>query len=257
MTDMVFNAKDRHGADMEFEIKPPSRSIEMEADMNYRKAYGEALKEGLLPREALRKIMRDSDIWSDEHEKELKESIAILGKLEAGLSSKETSGDKEACIKIAGDLARSRRRMWELVLIQQSAFMSSSCEAFAEMIRIESQLAASVVIKASNQRYWKNYKEYVLERDTNEIATVAIVAMEMASADLNEQQTSITENHPEQRWLKKYKLDTEESRKAAAQELAKRAEKAIGTSDELESPTSPAKTNRKKTPRKRVAKKPR
>lgn len=256
MADRVFRAKDRHGAEMEFEIIDSTRAVEMEADINYRKAYVEALKEGLLPREALRKMMRDNDIWTDQHEKELKECIRSIAKLEVELSHNETAGNQEHCLKVAGDLAKSRRRMWELALIQQSAFMNSSCEAYAEMIRIESQLAASVVIKVNGQRYWKDYSEYVLERDTNEISTVPTEAMSIANKELGEQQRSITENHPEQKWLEKFKLDTAEARENVQKELKEKVEAAVGT-DEVQSPARKAKAKRTKVRRKRVAKKPR
>jgi hypothetical protein len=256
MTNQVFKAKDRHGAEMEFEIKPPTRQVETEADINFRRAYAESLKFGLLPREGLRKMMRDNDIWSDKHEKELKDGIANVARLEVLLNHYETSGNKEECLKTAGDLAKSRRRMWELILIQQSAFMNSSCEAYAEMIRLESQLAASVVIKATGQRYWKDYKEYVLERDTNEIATVANNAMILANEEMTKQQTEMTENNPEQRWLKKFKLDTLETQKKAQKELRNRVEKSVGTSNKPKTKVSKTKTDNKTVRNKKLATKP-
>lgn len=256
MTDRVFKAKDRHGAEMEFEIIEVTRAVEMEADINYRKAYAKSLKHGLLPREALRKMMRDNEIWTDEHEKELKECIVEIARLEVSLKHNETGGNKEECLKVAGDLAKVRRRMWELALIQQSAFMNSSCEAYAEMIRIESQIAASVVIKANGQRYWKDYQEYVLERDTNEISTVPIEAMDVANDELAGRQKEITESQPEQQWLKQFKLDTVEARESAQKELQERVEAAVGTSDEVPNKARKTKAKRKATRRKDVAKKP-
>jgi len=253
MKELVFRAKDRHGAEMEFEIRPATRKVEMEADINYRRAYAESLKYGLMPREALRKMLRDGGIWTDEHEKELKEAVVRIARLEVSLKHNETSGKKEECLKVAGDLAKVRRRMWELALIQQSAFMNSSCEAYAEMIRIESQIAASVVIKASGQRYWKSYSEYVLERDTNETATVANEAMRVAEAELARQQKEITESQPEHQWLKKFKLDSQEARKAAEKELKTRVEKVIGSSDESAGPANQAKAGGAKPRKKRVA----
>lgn len=255
MKQLVFKAVDRHGAEMEFEIKQPTRAVEMEADINYRKAYVEALKFGLVPREGLRKMMRDHGIWTDEHEKELKECITGLARFEVELERNSTSGDKEKCLKIAGDLAKNRRRMWELALIQQSAFMNSSCEAYAEMIRIESQLAASVIIKVNGERYWKDYASYVLERDTNETSTVPTEAMNIANTELAEEQKKITEGHPEQQWLKKFKVDSREAMVAARNELRDRVEKAVDTSDKVQSATDTPKTKHKTTRRKRVAKK--
>jgi len=45
--DKIFKAIDRYGAEMEFEIIEPTDALTREADMIYRKAYSEAMKEGI------------------------------------------------------------------------------------------------------------------------------------------------------------------------------------------------------------------
>ncbi len=254
MSESAFKAKDRYGAETEFEMEDLDEVRERDADILYRKAYGLALKEGLIPRESMRKLLRDHGIWDEEHEKEFRERIAKVGSLEAQLEITNNKGNSEECIKIAGDLAKARRIMWNLMLIQSSAF-SNSCEAYAETIRMEAQLASSIVIKATKQRYWKSYSDYVMERDTNETSEVPLKAMEIVSEKMSVAQLAITENNPEQKWIKQFKLDTEEARKSATKELKRRAKH--GSSHKVAARSAKPKTNRKKASYKRVAKKPR
>ena len=54
--DRTFKAIDRHGAEMDFELIEATDILVREADMIYRKAYSEAIKEGILPREKMREI---------------------------------------------------------------------------------------------------------------------------------------------------------------------------------------------------------
>lgn len=254
MSESAFKAKDRYGAETEFEMEDLDEVRERDADILYRKAYGLALKEGLIPRESMRKLLRDHGIWDEEHEKEFRERIAKVGSLEVQLEITNNKGNSEECIKIAGDLAKARRIMWNLMLIQSSAF-SNSCEAYAETIRMEAQLASSIVIKATKQRYWKSYSDYVTERDTNEISEVPLKAMEIVSEKMAVAQLAITENNPEQKWIQQFKLDTEEARKSATKELKRRAKH--GSSHKVAARSAKPKVNHKKASNKRVAKKPR
>lgn len=222
MTEKAFMAKDRYGASMEFVIRAADRKASHEADMNYRIAYGEAIKLGLLPREKIRQILKDHKIWTEEDEKSFKETLLELAKLELELKECEHAGKKDGAILAAGKLAASRNKLWELTLIQQMPF-TNSCEAYADLVRMESEMAANVVIKATGKRYWGSYKEYVIERDTNLSAEVATKASEIIAADLLEQRTMIFQDTPEQVWLKNQKINVEEAEIKAQAELQKRA----------------------------------
>jgi hypothetical protein len=218
MAERIFMATDRHGANLEFEIRSPTRAIESECEMLYRIAYTEALKQGVPPREKIRKILKDHQMWTEEDEVELRSTVVEIARSELALKNKEAAGDRAGCIVAAGNLAKQRRRLWELLLIQQSPF-TNSCEAYAELVRKEAELAASVAVKATGTRYWSSYKDYVIERDTHATATVAEKAMEVVNLEMAEEQTKIMQNQPEQQWLQRAKLAAEEDVEKLAQDV--------------------------------------
>lgn len=224
MTEKVFKAVDRHGATLEFLIKEPDRAIEAEADMRYRIAFGEALKAGLMTRDSIRQVMKEHELWRDSDETELKSVMLELAKLELELKHQETAGDQSAATITAGKLAEHRTRLWQLILMQQGP-MANSCETYAELIRMEALMAACIYIKATQKRYWGSYQEYVLERDTNQIATVAQTAMDLTTENLVNERVRILEDNPEQRWLKNFKAaNREEVEATAVAVLKQRAE---------------------------------
>jgi hypothetical protein len=220
--DMVFKAVDRHGAEMEFELIPPTDLLERESEMEYRKAYSAAIKEGILPREKMRNIFKDSGIWTSEDEAKFTDLVREIGLLNIKLDNAVKEGKDDECIKIAGEMGKLRVQMLQLFTIQQSAYMQS-CEGYAELVRLEALMASRIVIKANKQRYWKNYKDYVIERDNNDRSTVASQAMTLNNVFLEQQRDIIIGEYPEQKWLQQ--LQKEIIEKASEQAKAKLAER--------------------------------
>ena len=204
MVNRSFKAKDRFGADLEFELKEPTLLEETEAEMQYRKAYSCALKEGLLTRRAMKELMEENGIWRTSDEAEMAELAKDIALLEIKLGDLETKSNLEECGKIAGELAEKRSRLFDLFLLQQSSYVHS-CEGYAEMVRIESLMAACTIIKAGNKRYWKTYKEYIVERDENNLATVVKGVRDLNEQILADQRQQMVEKWPEQKWLKDIK----------------------------------------------------
>jgi hypothetical protein len=246
--DKSFKAVDRYGADMEFEFIEPSLAVEREAEMQYRIAFSKALQFGILPREAMREVMRESNVWNAEDEEKMRETMMELAASQAVLETAERSNDDEACLRAATELTKKRNRMWELFIVQQSSF-TNSAEGYGEVVKSESILAATTVIKATQERYWKTYAEYVEERDAeNGRSTVATELMAKHNELITEARDNILEDFPERRWLKDAKDRILES---AANEVAE-AEMAKKVSEEKPT-TAKKKTTRKKAPARKKA----
>jgi hypothetical protein len=113
--------------------------------------------------------------------------------------------------------------MWELFVIQQSVYLNSA-EHIAEVIKNESIMASCTLIKASKQRYWKNYTEFVQERDEHKTSTVYIEAMNIQNKLLDELRTSLLNEYPEVKYLNTINQLSSEK---AMEEVHKRAETAI------------------------------
>lgn len=223
----IFKAVDRHGAEVEFELIEADLALERESEMQYRIAYSIALKEGILPREKMRQIFKENGIWNEDDEKVITNIIKDISTLQFKLEDATKRGDKDECIKIAGELAKNRLRMWQLFMVQQSSYVNS-CEGYAELIRLESLMASCVVIKANKQRYWKTYKDYILERDHNGKATVALNAMELRNQLADEEKDKLIQEYPEQKWLKQVHMDILEKAQLEAKDMiVKRAEEAV------------------------------
>lgn len=236
----IFKAMDRFGNETEFEVKEVTVASERAADMQYRIAFNEALKYGLMPREKMRVLMSDQEIWSSGDEEKLKEALARLAIGQRDLATLEAAGKTDECVKVAEQMFEDRNLMWQLLMIQQSAFVNSA-EGMAETIKYEATMCGSLAVKATGKSYWKNYKEYVIERDENDQSTVigklegVYTVMELAKRD------EMLSVYPERKWVTDRTeeiLADGELEQEASKTVVKRRKKAIGKS-------------KKKTPKKK------
>jgi hypothetical protein len=129
-------------------------------------------------------------------------------------------------------MRQHRFRMWELFMIQQSVYMNSA-EGIAELVKAEAIMAACIQLKATGQRYWPTYTDFVRERDESTQSTVYVKAVEVQNQILLEMRNTIEESHPENRYLKDAKQamfdrDIEERVEA---ELAARKQRALENAD--------------------------
>lgn len=251
-----FKAVDRYGATVEFSLREPTFVEENEAEMQYRVAYTQALKNGILPRDTMRKVMEENEFWDEGDEKELKSIISDIAAEELKLHAAESEGQTTECAEIAKKIGELRMDMWKLFIVQQNPMMNS-CEGYAETVKQESLMAACTVVKASNQRYWKNYREYVIERDGNEKATVAGKAREVQMLLLTEASMENIRALPEQKWVKKI-TDFDLGFEKAGEEIKKRAQKVVEKvtkeNGEVATKTDSPKTSNKKSRKRSVAK---
>jgi hypothetical protein len=223
----TFKAIDRHGAEMEFELILPTDLLERESEMEYRKAYSAAIKEGILPREKMREIFKENGIWTKTDDDNFTQLVREIGGINLKLDDATKRGDQDECIKLAGEMGLKRVRLLQLFTVQQASYMQS-CEGYAEIVRLEALMASCVVIKANKQRYWKTYRDYVLERDHNEKSTVARGAMEINNAVLESRRDDVIAEYPEQRWLKQLHAEqVEKAKEDAKQLIAERVKEAL------------------------------
>jgi len=233
MIERVFKAVDRNGQECEFELKTPTLAEENEGERQYRIAYSHALAEGVFPREKLREIMREHNMWTENDDKEFKKVVGKIAVSQVELRSAEAEGNNDKCLSAARNIAEGRKRMWELFLVQQTVYMNSA-EGVAEMVKTESIMAACTVIKSINKRYWDNYSEYVRERDLNSKSTVYAKVITLQSQILDEARQSLINEYPENKYVKTLEdrmLDREVEEKVLV-EVKTRAEAAIKKENE-------------------------
>lgn len=252
MTERVFKAIDRNGTESEFELKTPGLSEENEGERQYRIAYSKALVEGVFPKEKIREVMREHGMWTDDDDAQLKKVVQQIALKQMQLHDAETRGDEEACLKLAKAINDCRRRMWELFLIQQTVYMNSA-EGVAELVKTEAIMSACTVRKATGERYWKDYKEYVTERDHNTKSTVYENVVRVQTDILNEVRESMNEGFAEHKYLKSVeeRVFDREIEDEVTRLLQDRLAKAKETEETEETEETPSKPVRKKTTRKK------
>lgn len=204
MSNNVFKAVDRHGAEVEFELREAGISETNEAQMQYNIAFSKALTLGILPRDKMAEEMARHGVWDEDLSKELTNLSKELAVKEIQL--KKAKEEQEG-LKIAAEMAVKRTRMWEILNIQQAP-LANSCEGLALVVKNEALMAACVYVKATGTRYWKTYREYVEERDENERSTVAANVMDLQAGKLEIYRKDILKDNPEQRFLESMKKAT-------------------------------------------------
>ncbi len=191
--------------------------------MQYRIAYSRALSVGILPRDKMIEVLRSHDVWDEELSKELVSLTATIALKENELEAAEKRENKNEALKAATELAKERGRMWEIMSIQAKP-LSHSCEGYAEVVRAEALLASQIYVKGMPNRYWKSYKDYVLERDDDIRATVYTEMMEYQNNWLRGQRQEIMDEAPEQKFFVKNQAAADVL-KAAQKPTKKRAAK--------------------------------
>ena len=71
----------------------------------------------------------------------------------------------------------------------------------AELIRQDALMAARVRIKVNNQRYWKNYSEFIKERDSEIESDVINKLMILQTEEMNEKRNKILLDCVERKWM--------------------------------------------------------
>ena len=201
-----FEAVDRNGRTIVFEMAEPDSERERAGEIQRLKAYSEALKEGILPREAMRTLLREKGVWDDEDDKEFTDHIRRVAGLERELNDATARGNNEKCTSIAGDLSKARLAMLRSFMVANTVLMNS-CEGYAEAIKLEAMMASCVLVKDTKEPYWKSYREYVIERDCHPISTVASEAQACKGMIEEEQHNKTVERYPEHEWLKQMNAD--------------------------------------------------
>jgi wyosine [tRNA(Phe)-imidazoG37] synthetase (radical SAM superfamily) len=201
MVERVFRAVDRTGVERQFELVPPNLAAENEGERRFKIAYAQALRDGIFPKEKLREIMVEHEMWTEQDEKHLKEYIAKLAVLQIELEANQRSGDEDRCLTVAKEMTELRGRMWELFMVQQTVYLNSA-EGVAETIKLEAVMAACTVLKDTGERYWKDYTEFVQERDFNDKSQVHTAVVLVQSKLLDDLRKGMLDEYPEKQFLK-------------------------------------------------------
>ena len=135
------------------------------ADLEYSKAYTDAIKNGLLPRAVLAKDFKEKGIWTDKDNEDLD---TILEKLQEQMAILRTAIDQEEKEKAKLALRRIDYEYQELHTRRIVTFQHS-CDSKGEAARLL-ELTWRCALDEKKQPIWKSKEEFLTEQDSGFIS---------------------------------------------------------------------------------------
>lgn len=183
--------------DKEFAVILPSLKVQNEASRLRSKTFHKLLKEGVILREELEKIMKERGTWNEDInlefenlKREVLDGELVLSK--GGISLTEARD-------IALNMRTKRERMINL-LTNKSDLDSQTCEGLADQERFNFLFVNCLVYNDdSNTLYYKNLDEY-LDNADDPVAVKGATEFYYLISDSN----PVDDNLPENKFLKEY-----------------------------------------------------
>lgn len=181
----------------EYAVERPSASDETLAQMEYNKAFKDAVDSNAFLRKALTDVLRKQGLWTDEKEKERKELLEALKEKEfklhkGGIKLKEA---RELAISMAKD--RNELNSLMIDIIEMDAL---TAEGQAENRRFQFLLTRCFKDGVTGKRVYNSVEEY-LDSSDSELADLASENFSRLRYDLDD---DYVKKLPENKFLVKY-----------------------------------------------------
>ncbi len=153
-----YSFKNSDGEIMKLTVRRPNNKEIEDADIEYSKAFFNALKKGLPTRMVLSNILSASGAWTQENDNEIVE----LERQEALLSTKESKGREKK--RTDEKLSEIEEKLRDLRRIRNSYF-SHCAESVASDAQRDYLVFCTTYYTESGESVWKNYEDFVSEND--------------------------------------------------------------------------------------------
>ncbi len=143
-------------------IKPPSAEDIRKADLQYSKAYSDALVNGIFTASEMVDILKRRGIIGPEYEERANELTTLISNK---ISELNVATDRDEKQKLALEIADLREQIfqWNQRL---NGPMANTCEQLADDARIE-YLTFCMVYNADGSRVWDKFEDYLHEKNRN------------------------------------------------------------------------------------------
>jgi hypothetical protein len=196
-----FVVKESSGKEIMLSFKRPQSENFEEADKIYASKISALIREGGKKRLALRsevdKFLRESGIWSDKDEQNLKdlnqEINDALNRLRKG--GMKLSEGRKLCFEVT-----DKRRECMDILRKRQFLDSATIESVAENERNDYIIYACTVYADSGQNYWDSFDDMKNDKLSDVFNAASTTAIEFIY-NINPE---FEKRLPENRWLKKY-----------------------------------------------------
>jgi hypothetical protein len=155
------------------------------ADLEFSKAYTEAVKNGLMPRTVLERDFKEKGIWTDEDNKKLEELLQIQ---QEQILALKLSGEQDKKEQLKIDLLRTKLEFQELYTQRQVIFQHSA-DSKGDAARIL-ELAWRCIFNENREQVWKT-KEALLEEQDSKFISSLITELVIFTSGLEDKVNSL------------------------------------------------------------------
>jgi hypothetical protein len=187
------------GKEIELDLKPATLNDQREAQKIYNQAFSDAVKSGSIVRAKLDDLLKEQGLWDDKKEiqfrtlqKQILDNERKLAK--GGISLKSAKS-------VAVQIQKLRNELRDLISVKTN-LDSHTAEGQADNARFNYLVSCCVVYKNNNNRYFKNYEDYLNRASDN----VSISAAQKLASIMYGLDSDFEKKLPENKFLLKYKL---------------------------------------------------
>lgn len=196
MTDTLIKGKDGE----EYQVRLPESSDYKKAQMEYNRAFGDAIKSGAVLRAKLNEYMNDQKIWSEARQERIKKLAKDINDADIKLSK---GGIKlNEAIKLAIQMKKDRKDFEELAT-ELSTSDSNTAEGQAENARFQRLLSLCLVYKSNGQPVFDSVDSLLNEKDEDKVEILS-KAFDILGKLLYKLDDTYESNYPENRFLKEW-----------------------------------------------------
>ena len=159
MTDKeTFEGEDLDGNTVKFTIKMPGAEEINQSQVEYNKAFKDALDQGALLRQKLSAYMRDQDLWSDSKQASYEKILEEISGMEEAL---QKGGIRlSEAKKIAMSLKQKREEFRDLIA-EKNSLDAASAEGQADNARFSELVRLCTINPETNQRWFQEKSDYL------------------------------------------------------------------------------------------------
>ena len=193
------------GKKLELALKKPNANQTRKAQLEYTKAFAEAIKSGALLKAKLNNVLIEQGIWNDERQARYDELIQNINDGEKKLAKGGIKLDsaKDIAIDMRGD-------RWELrqLISERTELETNTAEGQAENARFNYLVSSTLVYNDTGKPYFKDVEDYMNQSND----TVAITAAQKFANMMYGLEEDYESTLPENEFLKEFEFVDENLR---------------------------------------------
>ncbi len=187
-----------NGQNTVFFFRRPNQSELFDIDLQYRKIYSEALRNGVMTESEAKKLFKNSNSWGKEEEEKISSIALDIAQRQRVLENFKDSPKKEVLDAI-NTIIGLRNELIELVG-QRTQMFAQTAEGIANEQRIHKIIELCLIEKVSNEPFFDGFENYKSFASSN-VDALSSFYKEAWMFEYNTN-ANIEEDYPEMKLLK-------------------------------------------------------